>query len=150
MLIEIKKIPEGERIFETELLIDDKLVEILLKTERKRSKILCLAEYKTEIDCECSRCLELFKQEISGEAQFFIVWGNEEFSDDDFDCYRSKNENDKIDFTQTIYDEIFVQVPMKPLCREDCAGIVLEEKDKIADSTEKKTETGQGWIILKK
>jgi uncharacterized metal-binding protein YceD (DUF177 family) len=128
MLIEIRKIPKGERKFESEIVIDGKKVPIKLKTERDFEKISCLAVYETEIECECARCLEEFNLKISGEVRFFIALGNTEFNDDDFDFYKSKNENDKIDFTQTIYDDIFTKIPMKLLCKENCAGIVIEEK----------------------
>jgi uncharacterized metal-binding protein YceD (DUF177 family) len=135
MLIEIRKIPNGERIFEAETYVADKVVPITLKTQREYSKISCLLNYETEIECECSRCLEKFQHKISGEVRFFIVpesSGNGGF-DDEFDCYRYKNENDKIDFVQTLHDDIFTQIPMKPLCCEDCVGIVFKEKPIVGD-----------------
>ncbi|MCL1946945.1 MAG: DUF177 domain-containing protein [Chitinivibrionia bacterium] len=143
MLLEIKKIPEGERNFNIALQIGGKNVEVSLKTERNRANISCLAKYETEIDCECSRCLENFRQKISGEVRFFIVYENDDFADDDFDCYRYKNENEKIDFAQTIHDDVFTQIPMKPLCKEDCKGIIFEEKHESAG------DCGQ-WAVLKK
>lgn len=142
--MELKKIPDGERIFDTELFLEGKKVAITLKTERNRSEISCFAKYETQIECECARCLEIFQQKISGEVRFFIVPECEGFDDDDFDRYYYKNENDKIDFTQTIRDDVFTQIPMKPLCREDCAGIILQKK-KDSDVV----ENGQ-WTVLKK
>jgi uncharacterized metal-binding protein YceD (DUF177 family) len=93
--------------------------------------------------------LDNFKQKINGSVRFFIVPESESgFDDDDFDCYYYKSENDKIDFEQTIFDDIFTQIPMKPLCRKDCKGIILEEKeDKFISETEEKN--GQWSAALK-
>ena len=129
--MEIRKIPEGGQSFEMNLQLDGCNVAILLKTQRDREKISCAFEYRSKIICECSRCLDEFEQEISGESVFFIIPEGKEPASDDFDCYFYKGENTKIDFTQTVYDEVFTQIPMKPLCKEDCAGIELNEKIKI-------------------
>jgi uncharacterized metal-binding protein YceD (DUF177 family) len=133
MLLEIKKIPEGERDFKICLQVGGKNVEIALKTKRARANISCSAKYETEIECECSRCLKNFRQKISGEVVFFIVYEGDGFADGDFDCYRYKNENERIDFTQTIHDDVFTQVPMKQMCKKDCEGIIFEEKNYADD-----------------
>ena len=127
MMIEIKKIPSGVAVFEPEVEIDGRKIPLKLTTERDFEKISCFAEYCAEIECECARCLKEFRLKINGEVRFFVVFGNAEFNDDDFDCYLSRGGNDKIDFTQTIFDDIFTRIPMKVLCKEDCAGIVLED-----------------------
>lgn len=151
MLIEVKKIPNGVRFFESEVIIDGKNVPIKLKTERDYANISCFAEYKTEIDCECSRCLEGFKQKIAGNVRFFIIPESELFNEEDFDCYFYRSENDKIDFEQTIFDDIWTQVPMKPLCKEECTGIIWGNSKKEAQSlTETKEENGQWEFALEK
>lgn len=127
MLIEIRKIPNGVAVFESETEIDGKKIPLKLTTERDFAKISCLAEYEAEIECECARCLEEFKLNLSGKVQFFIVLGDAELSENDFDCYVSRGGNDKIDCTQTIFDDIFTRIPMKALCKEDCAGIITGE-----------------------
>jgi len=151
MLIEIKKIPNGERVFESDVEINERIIPIKLKTKRDFANISCSVEYGTEIECECSRCLEKFWQKIVGCARFFIApEGKSEFDDEDFDCYFYKSENDKIDFEQTIFDDIFTQVPMKPLCKEECKGIVLEEKKKKTLKVSEENEDGQWKAALKK
>jgi len=125
MCLEIRKIPEGGQITEMVLRLGECDVALTLETQRNREKISCTAEYRTKINCECSRCLEEFEQEISGKVEFFIVPEKQEAVIGDFDSYFYRGENTKIDFSQTIYDEVFTQVPMKPLCKEDCAGIEL-------------------------
>jgi len=125
MCLEIRKIPEGGQVLEMDLRLGECDVALVLKTQRKRERISCIAEYKTKINCECSRCLEVFEQDISGEVEFLIIPEGQEVGSDDFDCYFYRGEGAKVDFTQTIYDEVFTQVPMKPLCKEDCKGFEL-------------------------
>lgn len=149
MYIEIRKIPNGEQVFESEVEMDRRIIPIKLKTERNFANISCSVEYNTEIDCECSRCLESFKQKIDGNTKFFIIPNTEKsgFDDEDFDCYFYKSENDSIDFTRTIFDDVWTQVPMKPLCKEDCKGINLSNKEEKV--SERKEENGQWKAALK-
>ena len=133
MVIEIGKIPEGVRIWESVLSFEEDLakyfainesVKISLETKRERSLISCFAKYKTEITCFCSRCLEEFQYELEGEVRFFVVHESRECADEgDFDFYRYRSGNEKIDFSQTVYDDIVTQIPMKPLCKDDCKGM---------------------------
>jgi uncharacterized protein len=130
MFIEVGKVPEGERIWDMQASFAEGFLSgikfpINVKTKRERSKISCFAKYKTEITCECSRCLQEFQYEIKGEVYFFVAYENETCSDNEFDFYFYKSGNDKINFAQTIYDDIVTQIPMKPLCRENCEGIEL-------------------------
>jgi uncharacterized protein len=125
MCLEIRKIPEGGQVLEMNLQLGECDVALTLKMQRNREKISCVAEYKTKIICECSRCLEEFEQEISGKVEFWIVPEGQDGGSDEIDRYFYRGENTKVDFTQTIYDEVFTQIPMKPLCKEDCKGIEL-------------------------
>jgi len=152
MIIEIGKIPESERVWNFEASFNEdftggflsgKTFPVTIKTERGRSKISCLAEYKTEIAFECSRCLEEFRYEIEGEVRFFIVHESEKSGgEDEFDFYFYRSENEKIDFAQTIYDDIMTQIPMKPLCKKDCKGIELNFADETGENEQ--------WNALKK
>ena len=129
MVIEIGKTPEGERVLEMQASFSDTVLAgnrfpLILKTKRERSKISCRAKYKTQIICECSRCLKEFQYEIENEICFFVDHESQNCDYDEFDFYVYNGGNDKIDFSQTIYDDIMTQIPMKPLCRNDCEGIL--------------------------
>jgi uncharacterized protein len=152
MVIEIGKIPEGERIWDEVLSLDgdltsffalNKSIVITLETQRRRSKISCLVKYKTDVACVCSRCLQEFQYEIESTIRFFVVHESETCEDDeDFDFYHYKSGNEKIDFTQTVYNDIVTQIPMKPLCRDNCVGIDLE--------IEENGNENEQWNVLKK
>ncbi|MDR0305135.1 MAG: DUF177 domain-containing protein [Chitinispirillales bacterium] len=153
MVIDVGKIPEGERIWDFVLSLDSRLVKnfmlnenipVTLKTERRRSKISCFAKYKTEVTCECSRCLEEFKYEIENEVRFFVIHESETCNyDDEFDFYYYKSGNEKIYFAHTIYDDIVTKIPMKPLCKDNCEGITRFVR-------KNENEKNEQWNVLKK
>lgn len=62
----------------------------------------------TEGLVRCSRCLKEFKQPI--EVRDFIAH-----------CPRTQD--DIVDLTPEIRENIILEIPQKPLCREDCKGL---------------------------
>jgi len=82
---------------------------------------------ETEIDVDCCRCLESFALPVKGDAHYTLVpfqddlkdegeWSSE---DDAFGFYRE----DMIDLESLVYEQILLQIPLKPLCRENCRGL---------------------------
>ena len=79
--------------------------------------------------CSCSRCLVSFPQplRIVIEEEFFptvdVISGTNldtsGLDEEDF----AIDENHLLDLTEALRQYTIVAVPMKPLCKEDCAGI---------------------------
>jgi uncharacterized protein len=81
----------------------------------------------TEIGFDCCRCLDAFTMPVKSDARYTLVpfrddvrgegeWSGE---DDAFGFYRE----DLIDLETLIYEQILLQIPIKPICREDCRGL---------------------------
>jgi uncharacterized protein len=97
----------------------------LLRTNRS---ILATARLRTKVRSECSRCLEEFESPLTVdfEEEYFpskdvlsgsslpVPEGVEGFIID---------ENHMLDLTEAIRQHIMLALPMKPLCRQDCAGL---------------------------
>jgi len=62
----------------------------------------------TERDVRCVRCLEKFHQTFSEEFNF---------------NYLISDENQILDITERVREELILNFPLKPLCRKDCKGI---------------------------
>ncbi len=81
----------------------------------------------TAIDFDCCRCLDAFTWPVSAEARYTLLPSGEnradegEWSAEDeaFGFYRE----DSIDLEALIHEQILLQIPIKPLCREDCRGL---------------------------
>ena len=83
---------------------------------------------KTTLDLSCSRCLESF--EVPIDAQFDLEYrpqmqnageGEREIEEDDLGT--AFYQNDQIDLGQLMREQFYLAIPMKPLCREACAGL---------------------------
>jgi len=77
---------------------------------------------------ECSRCLDEFGLSISLNMAIKLAPKNElprasemELHNDDLDVYYY--EGDEIDLDPFVYEEVMLNMPMRPLCKEECMGI---------------------------
>jgi uncharacterized protein len=99
-----------------------------MKLTRTNHGILADVDYTVTLEQECGRCLEPAQTTI--ESQFSeeflpstnIVTGLPETIDADPDEPRV-NANHELDLTDSIRQDIVVNLPLQPLCRPDCPGL---------------------------
>lgn len=96
--------------------------------KRQDDHVRIAGQVKSTVIMTCSRCLEEFpcpvetyldielapKEHVSQPAET-------ELSPDDLDVYYY--EGDEIDLDPYIYDEVLLSLPVRPLCKPDCAGL---------------------------
>lgn len=80
---------------------------------------------KGEVITACSRCLEDATFDVSGEIEgYFLIEGEGEAPDDmEEDEFDVLPEDNMLDLEPLIRAAIYVELPLIPLCREDCAGL---------------------------
>ncbi|MDO4590444.1 MAG: DUF177 domain-containing protein [Slackia sp.] len=73
----------------------------------------------------CSRCLADMEVELNGEVEgYFIIEGEGEAPDDmDEDEFDVLPESHEIDLESLLMAAILVDMPLMPLCKDDCKGI---------------------------
>ena len=82
---------------------------------------------ETALDLECGRCIEPFTLPVQSDFRYTLVPSRnheaqkEELSEEDVSFSRYRD--DLIDLDVLVYEQIMLQVPMKPLCAEDCRGL---------------------------
>ena len=100
----------------------------LMRTDRG---ILARGRLHTEVEITCSRCLNLFGYPLilDIEEEYFPV---ADLSGDtslpaleEPGCF-TIDEHHVIDLTELIRQYALLAIPMKPLCRKDCAGLCSE------------------------
>ncbi len=97
----------------------------LLRTHRG---ILVRAELNTEIELTCSRCLRSFRSPVTLkiEEEYIsvvdIVSGTPLPTPEEPGAF-VVDEHHVIDLTEAIRQYALLAAPMKPLCKEDCAGL---------------------------
>lgn len=89
--------------------------------------LLVRAKLEGEAWVQCSRCLTPFKLplSVSFEEEFREGSAEEEVPREDEEnlAVATYYEGDVIDLTDSLRDSILLELPMKPLCRPDCAGL---------------------------
>ncbi len=77
----------------------------------------------------CCRCLEAAEVPIRTDFRYILIPASqeeqeqEELSADDVDTIYYRD--DLLDMEPIIFEQVVLQLPMKPLCREDCRGLCL-------------------------
>lgn len=90
--------------------------------------LLVRATLHTELEVTCSRCLTSLScpLTLNIEEEFFptidVFYGTPMPLPDESDCF-TIDEHHILDLTEAVYQYVMMAIPMKPLCREDCAGI---------------------------
>lgn len=82
---------------------------------------------RTRAEMICSRCGETFSKDVEGEATYIIRQGSERLSREktlsDEDIYTIFTTEGEMDTLPLIREVLLLEVPMRPLCRDDCAGL---------------------------
>jgi uncharacterized protein len=83
---------------------------------------------RTELELSCGRCLEPFRMPFEGAIDVRYLPASElskeeerEVAEDDLDT--SYYRDDQIDVNELLREQFYLALPMKPLCRDDCAGL---------------------------
>ena len=99
-----------------------------IKLVRAGQSILVKGTLHTEVEVTCSRCLSLFRCPLvlNIEEEYFpimdLVSGAPITLPEAPGCF-TIDEHYILDLNNAIHQYIMLAIPMKPLCREDCAGI---------------------------
>jgi uncharacterized metal-binding protein YceD (DUF177 family) len=86
-----------------------------LAVELLNDAVLVTGSLVLPLECECSRCLKRFKTELklTGWALHLPLEGED----------KVPVENDCVDLTPFIREDILLDFPQHPLCKPDCAGL---------------------------
>lgn len=108
-------------------------VELDLTLESVTEGVYLSGSAAVHLAGECSRCLEALHDELEvglGELFAYPASATEETTDSD-EIPRLVDE--RIDLTQLVRDAVVTDLPMAPLCREDCPGLCSECGERWAD-----------------
>jgi uncharacterized protein len=117
-------------VAELDLGVNDELVRAEqplrydLNVEQLHDAVLVTGALALPLECECARCLKKFKTELklAGWAAHLPLEGEDKVA----------VENDCVDLTPFVREDILLDFPQHPLCRPECAGL----KNKAARKAE--------------
>ena len=115
----------------------DETIDIAGSTSRVQGKveltrtnrnILVKGGLHAEVEVSCSRCLSFFRYPLvlNIEEEYFpitdVVSGASLPLPDEPGCF-TIDEHHILDLTEAVQQYALLAIPMKPLCRQDCAGL---------------------------
>ena len=112
--------------------------------EKQDRNLLVSGDLRTNLDCQCVRCLKPFKYPL--ELKPYHLYVSMEGED------AAPVVNDLVDLTPFFREDTLLAFPQHPLCSEDCAGLPNASGSKTAKPGESPQgdENASAWSELDK
>ena len=101
-----------------------------ISVEREYDHLRLEGRVNTQVSLVCSRCLATFETPIDSNFTIYFRKGTpqnqgeeEEIELDEQDLISATYSGDEIDLTHEIEEQVAMEVPLKPLCNEECKGL---------------------------
>ncbi|MBZ0169368.1 hypothetical protein MELA_00706 [Candidatus Methylomirabilis lanthanidiphila] len=103
-------------------------VEASLHLERDVTGILASGTFSTTAIIQCSRCSEPVSVPISDSFTILYAEAGEAFDDEEVELSAAEMDVDvmqdqRLDVTKLLRENVLLNVPLQPLCRVDCRGL---------------------------
>ena len=123
-----------------ELVRAEKPLQHDLTVQMLHDSILVQGKLVLPLDCECGRCLKPFTLDLILEdwALHLPLEGEDKVS----------VENDSVDLTPFVREDILLDFPQHPLCKPDCAGLKKKSEARSVKTDEKSAKAV--WAELDK
>jgi uncharacterized protein len=121
----------------------DKPLHYDIEVQEMEAEILVQGSLSLPLQCECVRCLKTFKYELELPDWTLLLplTGEEKVSVD----------NDCVDLTPYVREDILLEFPQHPLCETECRGLPVKEgKAKKATKSGDSIQEPSAWSELDK
>jgi uncharacterized protein len=103
-------------------------VGLQMKVHKDRHRFRLVGTVRGVLELACSRCLDPFELPVNGAFDVRYLpeaenVGADESEVEDSDLSAAFYRDDQIDLAQLIEEQMYLALPMKPLCREECRGL---------------------------
>lgn len=89
---------------------------------RTQNGLRLIGDFKAETKTTCARCLDEFSLTVETQFEEIFTYPNHPLSENE----ALIPENGYLDLEQMIGDYLMLEVPINPICREDCKGLCNE------------------------
>jgi uncharacterized protein len=100
-------------------------LELDLRLESVLDGILVTGTVRAVAVGECARCLEPLERQLEVDIQELFAYPGHE-AEEGSDEETSLVEDELIDLEPTVRDAVVIDLPLAPLCRDDCPGLCPE------------------------
>lgn len=105
-------------------------LRIELTVAREYDHVRAEGVVETRARLSCSRCLTEYEAVITSSFTIFYIPGSNAAQDEEVelaeqDLISVAYSGDEIDFTNEIAEQVLMEIPLKPLCKEECRGLCV-------------------------
>ena len=115
-----------------------------LKVERHEQNLLIQGEIRQVFQCECARCLQPYENQVilSKWSQLVPLSGDDAI----------EVNNDCLDLTPILREDMLLTLPQHPLCAKDCRGMDSSAGESTVPRTEnpERDQSPSAWTALDK
>ncbi len=118
---------------------------------RINNQFYAKVSYKGAIAGTCSRCLDDITLPLKGSVEVTIkdeAQIKEPQQEVDSSEYYFVDATSIVDIRQSLYEDVMINMPIKPLCKEECPGIVEYKNEEPPEEDQKAVDPR--WEALKK
>lgn len=116
----------SSQIYEVDAELDDeddvtfpKPLHIIAHMTKADEGVMAEVEIRGEIELECSRCAEKFKQKV-------LMHVSDVYESNSSEESRRIDKDLNVDLLPIVREEILISIPIKRLCKENCKGRLSE------------------------
>jgi uncharacterized protein len=119
-----------------------------LRVESVVEGILATGRVSGSLVAECVRCLDPVEVELDAEFQELYYYDAEDLTAEEA-LEALLVVEDQLDVEALVHDAVMLELPLQPLCEEDCPGLCAECGARLADDPDHKHETvDPRWAAL--
>jgi uncharacterized protein len=104
-------------------------VQLTATTAKDKGRVRIAGRVEATLSLACSRCLE--SHVVPTDTTFDLLYlpvaeapaGTNEVEVDDEDINAAFYEDSVIDLRELVHEQLYLALPMKPLCKDDCLGL---------------------------
>jgi len=117
-------------------------VQYDLEVEMLDDALLIQGSLSVTLECECVRCLKKFNRPLNLDSYaLHLPLAGEEAATID---------NDNVDLTPWLREDMLLEFPQHPLCKPDCAGLKKTDNNQARKAGEKSETSASAWAELNK
>ena len=137
MFIDLTDVPADGLTLDRHLTLEDPAdgacpvpdgARLVARLTRGRLGVELSGRVEAEVLLECSRCAEPFRTPIVAEVALVIVAEASEFGLGEHRVAPEEaglfyGQDGRVDLREVVREQIYLNLPLKPICRADCAGL---------------------------
>jgi uncharacterized protein len=103
-------------------------IEADLHVERQTDHVVARGRVEGLLQFECCRCLQPLQWDLEAEIDAYMVPQSESYDDEEVELQAEDLEfeffdGEVIEIDRLVAEQLFLAIPVKPLCAEQCKGI---------------------------